>query len=188
MGTQLWTELEVEVIDRLLHGSQRPLRDADAPGGPGIYAFFWAATPLRWLDHPGMRNGRWPCYIGVSDTSLAGRLTEHRLGLLPVRNLSVSDFTVITLELPSRAAARFAEAAALAAFRPLYAEVLKGFGSKPQGGKRRDQARSPFSVMHPGRPGPTGPPKFTAAQLRILVRHHLAATVPPGGAWNRPAS
>jgi hypothetical protein len=184
MSDRLWTELETEVLDGLLHGTKQALSAPCSLSRPGIYALFFARTPrLRCLQHPGLSNGRWPCYVGVADRSIAARLTEHRLGLIPVEGLSSSTFSVITLELPSPAAAAFAERSVIGHLRPVYNEVLKGLASKPQGRQRADQARSPFSVLHPGRPGPTGPANVSAAELRVKVRSHLEATVPAIGGW-----
>jgi hypothetical protein len=186
MSDRVWSQLEAEVLDELLHGTQHPLSER-GPRGPGVYAFFFATIPDPCFDHPGLRDGGWPCYIGVADSSIAARLTEHRSRLKPVTNLDVDTFRVVTINFPSAAAARFGERVALGHLQPVYNVVATGLGAKGEGTLRMEGRQSRFSTLHPGRRGPTGPPKMSRKELRAAVRRHLNETVPPVRSWPQVA-
>jgi Eco29kI restriction endonuclease len=171
----------------------RPLMSvppAPAIEGVGVYALYYiprtvprARLLIAYTTH--CASGKRPIYIGVSikaelagaDTSdgLQSRLTRHREKLNAGAGFSADDFRCRALPCDNRWAA-LVEHYLIQLHVPLWnAPVFKGFGSNVRGRGRRDQAASPWEVVHQ-RMAPGGTATFTAATVTGEAISHLTAS------------
>lgn len=61
------------------------------------------------------------------------------------------------------------EARLVARFRPLWNVLIEGFGSNPEGGGRKDTARSVWDILHPGRKEALGVQVDTSIEASIIA-------------------
>ncbi|MFZ5883138.1 MAG: Eco29kI family restriction endonuclease [Chloroflexota bacterium] len=161
--------LGTSVADAML---SRPLEDLP-PGEPfigaGVYALYYLG------NHPdyatlGKRNREHadcPIYVGKAvpagarkgglgfesnaGTVLYKRLREHAESIQQVENLNLEDFkcrflVVDDIWIP------LGESLLIEMFDPAWNKVVDGFGNHDPGSGRYKQKRSPWDVLHPGRP------------------------------------
>ena len=86
----------------------------------------------------------------MSGNDLYRRLNEHRKSLDAVQNLSVEDFyfrylVVDDIWIP------LGESVLIQQTKPLWNNVVDGFGNHDPGKGRSNQQRSPWDMLHPGR-------------------------------------
>ncbi|MBZ0187417.1 MAG: Eco29kI family restriction endonuclease [Candidatus Obscuribacterales bacterium] len=79
------------------------------------------------------------------------RLTEHAKSITQASNLSIDDFKcrylmVDDIWIP------LSESLLVEMFFPIWNKVIDGFGNHDPGSGRYNQQRSPWDVIHPGRP------------------------------------
>jgi hypothetical protein len=99
----------------------------------------------------GWRTGR---SIGMQRQDLYKRLREHARSIQQVVNLQVDDFQcrfMILAEIESDLVVPV-EAELIRRYKPLWNTVIDGFGNHDPGSGRYNQARSPWDILHPGRP------------------------------------
>ncbi|WP_245613180.1 Eco29kI family restriction endonuclease [Skermanella stibiiresistens] len=82
--------------------------------------------------------------------ALWSRLTEHSDTIRSVSNLSISDFWARFLVVDDTWIGH-GEGLLLRHFRPIWNQVLDGFGNHDPGSGRYNQRRSPWDTVHPGR-------------------------------------
>jgi hypothetical protein len=106
---------------------------------------------------------------------LFNRLREHAESLNQARNLNREDFfcqylLVDDIWIP------LAESALIQTFQPVWNTTVYGFGNHDPGGGRYKQQRSPWDVIHPGRPWADRlqPNARTEAQIIDAIRLALA--------------
>jgi hypothetical protein len=167
--------------------------------GAGIYALYYTG---RWPLYEPLasvnRDGRFavPIYVGKANPqgsrkgglawdsppgrALFNRLRNHAKNVEQAINLDVNDFhcrhlTVDDVWIP------LGESLLIQRSKPLWNLVLEGFGNNTTGGRRETQQRSPWDVLHPGRPWAErlAPCSRKRADLERVVREHLSATIPP---------
>jgi len=78
------------------------------------------------------------------------RLKKHATSISMTRNLRLEDFKCRYM-LVDEIWVPLGEARLVARFRPLWNVLIEGFGSNPEGGGRKDTARSVWDILHPGR-------------------------------------
>ncbi|WP_279354739.1 Eco29kI family restriction endonuclease [Frankia canadensis] len=118
---------------------------------------------------------------GLSDESVVakelwGRVIEHRESLEYAEDLSVEHFKVRYL-VAEEIFIPLAERLMIRTFRPVWNQVVDGFGNHVPGSGRYDGRPSFWDILHPGRPWVlklTGTPKFTRSEVRALVLAHFA--------------
>lgn len=137
--------------------------------GAGIYAIYYRGSYSAY-DSIVKRNGRgydWPIYVGKAvpagarkggfglglkpGKALYNRLREHAESIEQAANLSLSDFrcrylVVDDIWIP------LGESLLVDTFHPIWNKVVDGFGNHDPGKGRHNQQRSPWDVLHPGRP------------------------------------
>lgn len=157
------------VGNALLQMAPIPLREVEKFEGAGVYAIYYTG------EFPAYRSiternidAKWeaPIYIGkavpsgarkglvddgiLKTNALFSRLQKHRKSIEPVQNLQLSDFQcrfliVDDIWIP------LGESLMINKYAPLWNVFLDGFGNNDPGGRRYDQFRSKWDVLHPGR-------------------------------------
>lgn len=114
------------------------------------YAGLDADTPIYVgkADPPGRRQGR-----RASDsatTALYSRLVHHSRSILSADNLDLRDFRCRWLVLDP-VWIGLTEQILISGYKPLWNVVVDGFGNNAPGRGRRNQQRSQWDTLHPGR-------------------------------------
>jgi len=98
-------------------------------------------------DPVGKRQGR---STGMDGPQLYKRLQEHADSIESATNLDLADFTCRWLVLDP-VWIGLTEQVLIAEYRPLWNVVIDGFGNHDPGKGRRNQKRSQWDTLHPGR-------------------------------------
>ena len=187
------TNLGVSVADALLVREPVAL-PTDRFLGAGIYAIYYTGDfpAYRWVAECN-RDGRFeaPLYVGraipagarkggfglnvPSGTVLYSRLHEHAVSINQASNLTLDDFTCryLTVEdiwIP------LGEALLIERFQPVWNRVVDGFGNHAPGRGRRNQERSRWDTLHPGRAWaePLQLNRLSAEQITANVEAYVA--------------
>ena len=137
------------------------LPPANAFNGAGVYTLHYRGefptyagigeeTPIYVgkADPPGRRQGR---RRGAAEiTTLYRRLQEHADSISTVDNLELPDFRCRWL-VPDPVWIGLTEQTLIAEYRSLWNVLVDGFGNHDPGGGRRNQRRSQWDTLHPGR-------------------------------------
>jgi len=130
-------------------------------GGAGVYTIHYRGT---FAPYAGMREEK-PIYVGKAEirgkrqgravktrpsVDLYKRLSEHAASIEAARNLDIRDFRCRWLVLDSIWIG-LTEQVLIAEHRPIWNAVVGGFGNHDPGGGRRNQKRSQWDTLHPGR-------------------------------------
>jgi hypothetical protein len=83
--------------------------------------------------------------------ALFSRLADHAKSISCATNLDAGDFACRHLVV-DEVWIRMAERMLISWHQPVWNMVLDGFGNHDPGGRRATQYRSPWDVLHPGRP------------------------------------
>lgn len=187
----------------LLQQDPQPMPPAAPFMGAGIYAIYYTGkfslykpvsskkcdVPIyvgRALP-PGARQGK----VGIGESPgpvLFVRLREHSRSIEAAKNLDLADFRCRYLVVEDLFVA-LGERLTIQHFRPLWNQVIDGFGNHDPGAGRRRGKRSDWDVLHPGRPWAVrlaaGRPK---GQIESSVRAHLTQDggEPPPGSTTTP--
>lgn len=136
--------------------------------GAGIYAIYYlgdfdAYQPLAEINRERMEA---PIYVGKADpkggrrggdwdapagAALSDRLRKHSNSVTQADNLDLADFRCRYLVLDD-VWVRMAERMLISWYKPLWNVVVDGFGNNDPGKRRATQYRSPWDILHPGRP------------------------------------
>jgi len=163
------TNLGESVAEAMLEQPVRALPPEDSFVGAGIYALYYEGRFSLYEEIAEMnRNGlhRWPIYVGKAvppgarkggyglgsdpGQALYKRLSEHAESIRAVENLEIGDFrcrflVVDDIWIP------LAESLLVEMYSPLWNQHIDGFGNHDPGKGRRNQQRSPWDTLHPGR-------------------------------------
>lgn len=161
--------LGFSVADAMLQKPVEPLPPARFVGA-GVYAIYYAGSLELYRPIAAANiNNNWsqPIYVGraippgarrggvgldlPAGNVLFGRLAEHAASIEQATNLDLADFacrylTVDDIWIP------LGEALLIEMFQPLWNRVVDGFGNHDPGAGRYKQQRSPWDILHPGRP------------------------------------
>lgn len=172
------TNLGLTVAKAMLVRPSVPLPIAVPFSGAGIYAIYYVGSEYPAYKAVADKNvgGRfdWPIYVGKAipaggrkgvrkpagrvkavDALTAGplfkRLAEHAESVEQARNLTISSFfcrylAVDDIWIP------LGESLLIDRLRPIWNLVIDGFGNHDPGVGRRNQMKSSWDVLHPGRP------------------------------------
>ncbi|MEW2427749.1 Eco29kI family restriction endonuclease [Micromonospora sp. NPDC047644] len=192
------------VAEALTSQPVHPLRRLPSFEGSGIYALYYVGNfPLYQPFVQFCKRGGCeeqldlgphavPIYVGKSSVSssrrgklrdggnkvLYKRIGTHRGSVKAVSGLDLDDFRVRYM--PVRDVwVPLGEAGLLQRFTPLWNVVLEGFGNNSPGGGRKDQKRSTWDTLHPGRPAAMKLPGNEESLLSIegRVARAIAAIV-----------
>jgi hypothetical protein len=181
--------LALEVLEQDLHD----LPPDDKFAGVGIYVLYYSG-PFEAYSKLAERNknGKYkvPIYVGkavrrgarkgsisfqpTDQAAIYDRLRLHSNSIDMASNLDLAHFRYRYLIMED-AFISLAESVLISVFRPLWNQVLEGFGINPTGKPRSGQAKSDWDVIHPGRDRGRGEPKRTEVEIIGRVREHLEA-------------
>jgi len=167
--------------------------------GAGLYALYYTGPfPLyRPLSAANRRSPTLPIYVGkaVTDAARKGggvvddvkaallynRIQKHAASIIAARTtLKPEDFHVRAL-VTQPVWVSLGETALISRYRPLWNVVIDGFGNNDPGGRRRQQYRSMWDHLHPGRAWAAQQadnPAFSLQTLTERVRAHLGVKRP----------
>jgi hypothetical protein len=152
--------------------------------GSGLYAIYYrGATDDLYVPLAGRKI---PVYVGqaLSHNSATGaavggrsplwkRIQDHSQSIGGATNLSLGDFGTRLLLLPD-VHSDLGENGLRVFYRPLWNDVLNGFGSHEQGSSTRQSSRSRWDTVHPGRTRTFGASKHDPDVLIAKARAHIA--------------
>lgn len=139
--------------------------------GSGVYAIYYHGKfePYNWLSTPNQGAPVLPIYVGkavpsgrrtgqvsldpLSESSLYGRLGQHKRSIDQTNNLVASDFhcRFVVLRGIASELTESLEIQLIARYRPLWNQIISGFGNHDPGKGRYYQSKSQWDVLHPGR-------------------------------------
>lgn len=164
------TNLGESVAEAVLLRPVVALPPAEQFVGAGVYALYYEGDFPLYQDIARQNRGgkyRWPIYVGKAvpagarkggyglgadpGLTMFNRLAEHAASIDQANNISLSDFrcrflVVDDIWIP------LAESLLIEMFSPLWNRKIDGFGNHDPGRGRHRQQRSPWDVLHPGRP------------------------------------
>lgn len=161
-----------ESISRaVLAGKVDPMTNLDHIAGAGVYVIYYtgsfpAYAPIakanRAKDDPFTR----PIYVGKAipeggrkggltkdsskGRSLRDRLKKHAVSINEVDNLDIADFHVRHLVIDD-IWIPLGENMLIETFKPVWNQVIDGYGNNQPGRRRFGQAKSMWDTLHPGR-------------------------------------
>lgn len=158
----------------------------EAFDGAGVYTLHYSGN---FAPYSGM-NDKEPIYVGKANLpggregkvakkqfALWDRLREHSASIQSVGNLDLADFRCRWLKL-EHVWIGLAEQTLIVEYRPVWNAVITGFGIHTPGSGRRNQARSRWDTLHPGRSlaADLRERKESADKLMRLVAAHRGRT------------
>lgn len=182
------------VVDALLDSPARPLSDPGVFPGAGVYAIYYRGhfesyLPLSLLNKDA---AVFPIYVGkaipdggrkggVDDSSaqskaLSKRLREHKASIEEVDSLNIEDFLFRSLVVDD-IWIPLGETLLIQKYRPLWNQVVEGFGNHAPG-KGRGKGKKPFwDELHPGRKWAKNlqPPKLNREEIIKSIHSHFEA-------------
>lgn len=153
----------------LLSGPVKPLSSIGDIAGAGVYVIYYTGTfgPYAEIAAKNLDDKfKQPIYVGKAipkggrkggltkdasvGTALAERLRQHATSVDEADNLDLADFhfrylVVDDVWIP------LGENMLIETFKPVWNRAIDGFGNKDPGRRRKDQYKSPWDVLHPGR-------------------------------------
>lgn len=160
--------------------------------GSGVYAIYYQGS---FTTYAGIRNTEHPIYVGKADpqtsqartpisqgTKLYDRLREHARNIDRVRNIDLADFECRFLVVIS-GQQKAAEDYLIRLFKPIWNSEIAicfGIGKHGDAAETRQNLRSPWDTMHPGRPWAeaTTQDQKSRSKIRAEIAAHLAAHPP----------
>ncbi|MDI6774185.1 MAG: Eco29kI family restriction endonuclease [Verrucomicrobiota bacterium] len=196
------TNLGENIAEALLREPVGPLPPPHPFIGAGVYAIYYEGDFALYKEVAGHNRNdlyRWPIYVGKAvpagarkggyglgaDPGLAlfKRLAEHATSIEEASNLRLKDFrcrflVVDDIWIP------LGESLLIEMFSPLWNRKIDGFGNHDPGSGRYNQQRSPWDVIHPGRPWAAKLQPLSADErvVREGAAEHLTRTrtkIPP---------
>ncbi len=152
----------------------------EAFAGAGVYTLHYVGC---FAAYAGMLDNE-PIYVGKANPSggrqgrktsakpsvaLHKRLTKHARSIDAVENLDLEDFRCRWLVLDP-VWIGLTEQVLIAEARPLWNVVVEGFGINAPGRGRRNQVRSQWDTLHPGRPEVASLPDRAESADAIMAR------------------
>jgi len=168
------------------------MSQTDDLGGAGVYIIYYTGNSPLYRPIAGKNaQGRFeqPIYVGKAipkggrkggfaddDSAMHGKALRDRIGqhyasINEAENLKISDFSFRALVV-DEIFIPLGENMLIEQFHPVWNLVIDGFGNKDPGKRRKDQYRSAWDVLHPGRKfadklgeNPTLPEKYEKARI-----------------------
>ena len=104
-----------------------------------------------WGPFPAYNNlGDTPIYVGKAETHLYSRLAEHAASIDAAENLALDDFGCRWLVMDP-VWINLTEQILIDRYRPVWNDVLRGFGNHDPGSGRLNSRRPRWDTVHPGR-------------------------------------
>lgn len=164
------TNLGESVAEAMLQQPVQLLPPDEPFSGAGIYALYYEGEFPLYNEIAAQNKDdqySWPIYVGKAvpagarkggyglgadpGQALFKRLSEHASSIICAENLNLADFrcrflVVDDIWIP------LAESLLVEMYFPLWNQKIDGFGNHDPGKGRYNQQRSPWDVIHPGRP------------------------------------
>lgn len=163
--------LAESIARAILDQKTRPMSETEDLHGAGVYIIYYTGDN-HYYSQVAKRNagGQFsqPIYVGkaiprggrkggFADDDSAGRgkalrdrIAQHHGSIVEATNLKVADFAYRALVV-DEIFIPLGENMLIEQFRPVWNLVIDGFGNKDPGRRRKDQYRSAWDVLHPGR-------------------------------------
>ncbi len=163
--------LAESIVRAILDQEPQPMSLTDDLGGAGVYIIYYTGGSALY-EPVAKKNveGRYeqPIYIGKAipkggrkggftddDSAMHGkalrdRIGQHHASIDEAENLKIGDFSFRALVV-DEIFIPLGENMLIEQFRPVWNLVIDGFGNKDPGKRRKDQYRSAWDVLHPGR-------------------------------------
>ena len=162
--------LAKSIVRAILDSTVKPLSETSHLTGAGVYLIYYTGT-LSCYEPVASKNrdGKFDCpiYIGkaipkggrkgalsedssAKGTALRDRLGQHSTSISEAENLQADDFQFRSLVVDD-IWIPLGENILIEQYKPVWNRVLDGFGNKDPGNRRKQQYRSPWDVVHPGR-------------------------------------
>jgi hypothetical protein len=172
------------VLEQHLH----PMASLKPFDGSGIYVIYYTGTfePYKPIAEKNERE-KWeqPIYVGEATRkggrkggvlaegppgkAIFERIGNHVDSIKSVPSLNVQDFWCRYLVLKDFFIP-LCESLLIDRYKPIWNKVIDGFGNKALGGPRqREQQKSMWDVLHPGRPGAAISPHKKYPDAKILI-------------------
>ncbi|TVP76074.1 MAG: Eco29kI family restriction endonuclease [Puniceicoccaceae bacterium] len=181
------------VVDALLESPALPLADVGNFAGAGVYAIYYCGgfpcyKPLSLLNK---KEATYPIYVGkaipkggrkgasadasLDSSAMSKRLQEHKVSIEAVKSLRVEDFSYRSLVVDDIWIS-LGETLVIQRFRPLWNQVVDGFGNHDPGAGRYGGMRPSWDELHSGRTwaGRCKPPRLTKEQIIEAVNVYMA--------------
>jgi len=163
--------LAESIARAILEQAPRPLSETEDLGGAGVYIIYYIGdSPLYKPVAAKNKDGQFnqPIYIGKAipkggrkggfadddsaskGNALRDRLGQHHDSIKQAENLKIGDFKYRALVV-DEIFIPLGENMLIEQLQPVWNRVIDGFGNKDPGVRRKDQYRSPWDVIHPGR-------------------------------------
>lgn len=186
------------IVDALLLAPARPLVGLSSFYGAGVYALYYHG-PFAAYQKLTEANGSecsFPIYVGkgvpkgarkglVTDASaeskgIYDRLKEHRESIQDVDSLDVKDFSFRVLVVDDIWIS-LGETLLIQRFRPIWNQVVDGFGNHTPGEGRFNGKRPLWDELHPGRAWAfkCRPPGKSRDEILQLVEAYMQQTLGP---------
>jgi hypothetical protein len=177
--------LALELLEQPVY----PLSPSESFPGAGIYAIYYLGEFSAYRELVKRNKGdqcRAPIYVGravrqgtrkgidfspTSQPSVFRRIRDHSKSVEQT-SLKVADFRFRYL-IVEDAFIDLAESVLISLFRPLWNQVVDGFGNNPTGKPRAGQGKSDWDVLHPGRVRGTGKEKRPRERILESINEHL---------------
>lgn len=172
----------------LIAQDRKPLEGLSKFYGAGIYSLYYRGPSEIYTEISGTET---PIYIGKASPSgnpktykeqgqkLFTRLNEHKKNIEKVSGIEISDFEYRNLVVQSGFEAA-AEDRLISTFRPIWnkeTNLLFGIGKHGDSAKTRQNNKSPFDTVHPGRKWAVdNPEKETAGEIIAKVKKYLESS------------
>ena len=184
-------ELGRNAVRALMEYPSCDLPPAESFEGSGIYTIHYRGsfpayanmgdeTPIYVgkADLPGKRQGR--ALAKRTAAALCRRLAKHAETIEAANNLHLLDFTCRWLVL-DQVWIRLTEQVLIAEYRPICNVAVDGFGNNNPGAGRRNQRRSQWDTLHPGRAWAAHlqDGRDTAADILATIAEHRSKEAAP---------
>lgn len=180
--------LAKSVEKELLSRESERLDQVPRFAGAGIYAIYY--TGPHQLYSP-ISGGDTPIYVGKADppgarkaltdvgkvgTPLWNRIAQHRTSVSQAEDLDPADFQVRYLVADELFIA-LAESLMIRTFRPVWNQVVDGFGNHDPGGRRMTGRVTDWDTLHPGRPWVAKMPSRDSGERTAIIARVQAALI-----------
>lgn len=180
------------IANALLESPSQSLKNAGLFLGAGIYAIYYRGdfSSYQPLGEMNKMEATYPIYVGkaipkggrkgisadasLDSAALCKRLQEHKASIQAVASLDIVDFSyrclvVDDIWIP------LGEALIIQQFKPLWNQVVDGFGNHNPGSGRYEGMRAPWDELHPGRSWAERckPPRQSKSQILEAVEAYM---------------
>lgn len=186
--------LGLSITTAMLKSNETPMSTIPTFSGAGIYAIYYRGTfpAYKALVENTISDFEIPIYVGravpqgarkgalttgsATTRALCGRIKQHSNSIRSVTNLDIGDFwcrwlVIEPIWIP------LGETVMISMFKPLWNQLIDGFGNHDPGKGRHAGVRSRWDTLHPGRSwAPKFPPRLESeAEILLDIEEYMRA-------------